>query len=296
MNTSILENALRQVGLSSYEAKCYLSLLERDTLTVPEVSKLARIPRPSAYDALEKLMTRGLCSSKPGETKQYSASDPALFKEKSFMEVDELTEHELQKLRNSVKEREKEIVESSNARKESISNLIDQLRPQYEKSRQEVNPLDYIEIIKDSHQIHRRFLQLVAGAQEEIVGFTKPPFSVPLDKMEEEQPPPQGERLKAGVRIRSIYEIPKDKDDRKFFFHYADSGVKAGTEVRVLEWLPMKMGVFDSRIVLFTLEDPVSKQSSLTCAVIEHRALAESLKILFETLWAQAQDYHTLKH
>ena len=78
MKTSIILKRFKELGLSSYEAKAYLSLLERDTLTVPEISKLAGIPRPNTYDDLERLMIKGICISKPGNTKKYSSSDPEL--------------------------------------------------------------------------------------------------------------------------------------------------------------------------------------------------------------------------
>lgn len=291
MNTPLILKTLKNTGLNTYEAKCYLALFERGTLTVPEVSKLAGIPRPNAYEALENLMSKGMCVARPGNTKKYGPSDPAVLREKALLEVSKGTEIELENL----KKKEKEILEKASAANENIEDLISELEPRYEKSALEVSPLDYIEIIRDPLQIHKRFMQLVSEAKEEILGLTKPPFSVPLRKLDEEQGPPQDEKSKTGVRIRSIYETPKDADERRFFFHYADGGVKAGAEVRVLERLPMKMLVCDSRIVMLSLEDPVSQQSTLTSAVIEHHALAEGLKILFETLWEQAKDYHILK-
>jgi sugar-specific transcriptional regulator TrmB len=294
MDTPALNDALRQMGLSPYEAKCYLSLLERDTLTAPEVSKLAGIPRPSAYDALEKLMTRGMCSCKPGDTKRYTASDPALFKEKSFMEVDELAELELQKLRNIVKQREKEIVEGSKTKKESISNLIDQLRPQYNNSRLEADPLEYIEIIKDPFVAYKMFRELIGQSKEEIICFVKPPFASTKEDREENQEE-QKRLIQKGVRIRTISETPKDKEMRQRLYREGEEGVELGLETRTIKELPMKMVVFDSRTVTLSLEDPVTSQVSLTTLVIKHRALARSLKLLFDSLWDQAQDYHVLK-
>jgi len=293
MNTAAMENALRQIGLSPYEVKSYLSLLQRDTLTVPEVSKLAGIPRPSAYDALEKLMTRGMCSPKPGNTKKYSSTDPALFKDKFLMEVDKATELELQKLHNSVKEREKEILEKNRAMKEEIGTVTEELRPHYEDSRQETSPLDYIEITKDPYQIHKRFMQLVAEAKEEILVFTKPPFSRSPEQRDEHLDQ-ETEVLKRGIRGRCIYEIPTDEDESRWLSEHIKGAVRAGEEARVLKDVPMKMAIFDSRIVLFALADPVSKEPSLTSQIVEHRDLARSLKILFESLWEEAQDYHVL--
>jgi sugar-specific transcriptional regulator TrmB len=285
-----LTKALRGVGLSGYEVKCYLSLLERDALTPPEVAKVAGIARPSAYDALEKLMSRGLCVSKPGEVKKYSACDPALLQEKLLMELDEAAQAKLEDLRT----KEEEILEKTRTVKERVSKAIEELKPQYENSRLDVSPLDYIEIIKDPNQIHRRFVELVKTVKEELLGFTKPPYSIPRERVKE-QTDPQAELLKRGVQIRIIQEISTDEQERRWQYQLADSAAKAGVEERALERVPMKGFVFDSGTVIFSLEDPVTDQLSLTTIIVRHRALAELLKISFEALWSQAKDYHVLR-
>jgi hypothetical protein len=47
--------------------------------------------------------------------------------------------------------------------------------------------------------------------------------------------------------------------------------------------------------VLLALEDPISKELSLTTQVIEHRALASGLRILFDVMWEKADDYQILE-
>jgi DNA-binding MarR family transcriptional regulator len=298
MDRTLILKRFKDIGLSSNEAKSYLCLLQRDTLTVPELSKLGGIPPPNAYRSLEKLMSKGLCISKPGPTKKYAASDPSSLEDKFLGQVDEAIKIELEnlkeKLYHGLKQKEKEMSEKRKAAKENIKSLITELRPQYEKGRLETNPLDYIEIIKDPYQIHKRIMQLHAGAKEEILVLTKPPFTGPRQRLKE-QIDQQAEVSKAGLRIRSIYEMATDEDEKKWQFEMIERCARGGEEARVLQKLPMKMAIFDSRIVIYVLEDPVSKQPSLTTQIVEHRALAESLKILFETLWEQAEDYHILK-
>ena len=312
MNRTLILKRFKEIGLSSYEAKSYLSLLERDTLTVSEISRLSGIPRANAYEALEKLMSKGMCIAKPGHTKKYSASDPLMLQDKFLVEASSAAEIELENLGKKHKEtlekskavleaevknlneKEREILERAKVVKENITAVINQLRPQYEESRLETNPMDYIEIIKDPYQIQERFMQLCQEAKEEILVFTKPPFAGPRKRLEE-QFEQQVEPLQQGIRIRDIYEMPKDKEEIEWWFKAIDTAVKHGEEARVTKELPMKMAIWDSRIVLFALADPVSKQISLTSQIVEHPALAKTLKVTFETLWAQAKDYHVLK-
>jgi sugar-specific transcriptional regulator TrmB len=290
MSPAEISDALRKLRLSSYETKCYLSLLQKNTLTVPEISKLADIPRSSAYDALEKLLSRGMCTAKPGKTKKYVACAPASFEEKILKVADETAQVELEKLSNL----REEILARNETAKEDIHDMLRQLQAEYEKSREQSTPLDYIEVMKDPHQIHRRFTQLCAQAGQEILMLTKPPFTGSREKLEE-QVDQEVSILKRGIRGRCIYEIAKDEDEARWQREMIDRAVKGGEEARVIEELPMKMGIFDERIVIFFLEDPVSGQLSLTAQVVEHRSLAKSLKITFEALWEQARDYGLLK-
>jgi len=290
MQTTYLPSALREMGLSPYEVKCYLSLLQRNTLTVPEVAKLANIPRSSAYDALEKLMSRGLCISKPGDVKKYSASEPALLQEKLLMELDEAAQMKLEDLRR----KEEEILEKTRATKEKVARAIEELKPQYENSRLDASPLDYIEIIKDPYQIHKRYIELLRNVREEHLAIVKGPFTGPPEKLKE-QIDLAVEVLKRGVRFREVWEPPGDHTEGRWLREFLECLVKHGAEVRMAELLPMKTTIFDSKIVVFALADPISKQLSLTSQITEHPAFAQSLKILFEFLWGQAQDYHIWK-
>jgi sugar-specific transcriptional regulator TrmB len=298
MDKKLILKHFKDIGFTSYEVKCYLSLLHRDTLTVAEISRLAAIPRPNAYEALEKLMTKGLCVARPGATKQYSASDPSLLADKLLMELQQEAETEMDDLKEDfarrLKKKEKEIIERTQTITQNVRKLIPELRPQYEKSRQETSPMDYIEIIKDPNQIHRRFIELVKTVKEELLGFTKPPYSVPRERVKE-QTDPQAELVKRGVQIRIIQEISTDEQERRWQYQLADSAAKAGVEERALERVPAKMFVLDSTTVIFSLEDPVTDRLSLTTQIVKHRALAELLKISFEALWSQAEDYHVLE-
>jgi sugar-specific transcriptional regulator TrmB len=68
-------------GLNTYEAKSYLSLLERNSLTAPELSRIAGIPRARIYETLENLIAKGLCNSEKGKVKKYSATNPSVLRD-----------------------------------------------------------------------------------------------------------------------------------------------------------------------------------------------------------------------
>lgn len=266
---------LKKLGLNDYEARGYLALMERTSLTATQIAALSRIPRTKVYDVTESLIKKGLCSLLPGKINKYRG-----------LEISAAADSLLRENERAFSEKREQI-------QEAAENLKKQLSPIYGHAREDVGPLEYIEIIKDSYQIHKKFMRLMGEAKEEILGFTKPPYSVSKEGLQE-QAEQQVRLVKKGLRIRSILEVPKHEMMMEWLKAYIAEAAKYGDQVRVAEWLPIKMAIFDSRIVIFTLEDPVSKQISVTTQVVEHRALAETLKITFETFWKQAKGYDDL--
>jgi HTH-type transcriptional regulator, sugar sensing transcriptional regulator len=288
MSYSTYIKMIKELGLSEYEAKCYLTLFERKSLTVIEVMNLAGIPRPNAYESMKKLLTKGLCISIPGKIKRYAASDPWLLRERALNVVNnslEIEIEELEKKKNKLFDRKKII-------QDNIDTVIDKLRPLYNNNRSNGNPLNYFEVLKNNSQIHRRFVQLRSEAKIEILAFVKPPFSGATEKEINEQFAPQYEGVRKGLKVRSISELPVNETEKELLFKRIREKFEPEKEqLRVVEELPMKLAIFDEKNVMFTLEDPIQGNPSLTAFVAEHHALAKSLKITFESYWEKAKDY-----
>lgn len=272
-------------GLNSYEAKSYLSLLERNRLTAVEISRLAGIPRAKVYETLENLTARGFCHTLPGKVKKYSAVNPTALKDIFIQMEREKLEVKLDKLREEIKSKEQEL----NSKIKSADGLVKKLTPLYERSRTENDPLEYIEIIKEENLLQSRICQLIDSAEKEVLVFSKPPLlesrDIILQQIELEK-----ESLKKGVKGRCVYEMPVNEDQKLWLYEYITLAVEAGEQARIIEKIPMKMMVFDEKVVIFTLEDPVLHKPSQTTQIIEHRSLAKSLTILFETIWQQAKE------
>jgi len=281
MKPKLIIKSFSTFGLNTYETKSYLSLLEKDSLSAVEVAKISGVPRGRVYEILENLLAKGFCLSIPGKVKKYKAVNPTVFQER--------IQPKLKVVESEIDQKKREL----DSIKKDTNEIIESLVPLYNASRSKSEPLEYIEIIKDLYQIRRKYLQLCREAKEEVLAFSKPPYGGgPRKGLEEQaqQEPPKGRRT------RAIYEIPKDKEEIEWLFKCIISvSASHGEEVRVLKELPMKMAIFDSKIVLLVLEDPISKQTSLTTQIIEHRSLAKGLKMLFEMLWEQAEDFHILQ-
>jgi HTH-type transcriptional regulator, sugar sensing transcriptional regulator len=280
----------KELGLGTNEAKSYISLLERDTMSVTEIARHAKIPRTNAYEALETLLAKGFCISKPGKIRQYSALDPELLYEKATHLIDQHFEGEISKVRDQ----QSQILSEQRAARDRLANLARELKPLYHSSRSNLNPMDYIEIIKDSFLIHKKFIEIIGEAKEEVLIFSKAPYTGPKEVLKE-QTEKQSEPLKLGVTIKCIYEIPSDKDELEWWYDDIESSAKMGEKARVARDLPMKMVVVDEEVVMLPMEDPVSSGTSFTAQIIRHRGLAKTLKLSFEALWETSEDYTAIQ-
>jgi len=64
-------------GLSEYEAKVYVSLIEKGSSRARKVSMICGVPRTKVYGTLKKLIERGLVVEIPGEPRKFAPASPA---------------------------------------------------------------------------------------------------------------------------------------------------------------------------------------------------------------------------
>jgi sugar-specific transcriptional regulator TrmB len=250
------------LGLTRYEAGAYLALTRRGRATGAEVAKLAALPRQRIYDVLETLVERGLASIEPGRPAHYKAVSPETA-------VGVLVAAQRAELEHVERE---------------AASAVARLTPAYRAGRDENDPLDYIEVLREPAAIGARFAELEASAQREILVFTKPPYAVePGENVAGLQ------LLERGVEARSVYERSVYEDEavvaavRRF--------VAAGEQARVVDELPLKLVLIDERIALFTMADPIAGAEVLTIMIVEHTALASLLKLAFERVWERGDDF-----
>jgi sugar-specific transcriptional regulator TrmB len=246
---------LTRLGLTSYEAKAYLTLTGRDSFTAAEVARLAGLPRQRIYDVLGSLVEKGLAVARPGDVLKYTATEPGLAIDRLIAgHRGQLTELERQ-----------------------AHTMIDELTPAFRAGQRHTDPLQFIEVLRSRNAINARFSELQASVQREILVFTKPPYASPPQENIE------GLNVVRTHRACSLYELSVLNDPE------ATEGVrrfiKAGEEARFVPELPLKLVIIDQAIVMFGMQDPVAGSSDLTMMVVEHPALAAVLKTAFNAYW-----------
>ena len=251
-------NKLTQLGLNAYEAKAYLALLDRESSSASQVADLSGVPRQRIYDILSSLVARGLAVSRPSRHgTRYAAVAPNVA-------LNTLLNHAQQRV---------------NLLQSITADLVDTLSRHYAEGQEEDSPLQYIEVLRGKTAISRRFAEIQANCQREILIFTKPPYAkLPQENVE------GLETLKRNVQARSLYEfdVLRDPETARAIEYF----IQQGEQARFVDHLPLKLVIVDEEIVMFAMEDPVAGRTDLTIMVVEHPALAQVMKIAFETLWA----------
>ncbi|GIK59197.1 MAG: hypothetical protein HND39_05105 [Ignavibacteriota bacterium] len=268
MDTSKYLRSFIEIGLTEREAKVYMTLLSGKMFTVLELQEAVNIPRTKIYEVLNKLISRNICVEKKlGRNKLYEAVEPKIALER-------------------VVESYKKDLE----RKEELINQISQVfTPIFQSSKTIVNPLEFIDVMKEKGQIHKRYAACVRSTRREMLTFNKGPYACDTSDRLEEQEDEEFKLLKRGGSCKDIYELQELKEV-DWLLASVKKSLKLGQEARVVKKLPIKMLVFDQEKVMFALEQPVPISNELTMIYIEHKQLAEACSMLFYHLWDQGID------
>lgn len=249
------------LGLTGYQARVYLALIERDHATGAQVARDSGVPRQRIYDVLAGLTQRGLVQPIEGRAVAYTAVDPAAAIERlmaghraGFTRLEQAT-----------------------------GQLVEALVPVWAQARELTEPLEYVEVIRDKEALAKRFAEIIAGAEREILSVPKFPYLVG-------QNPANVEAVRSlvarGGQVRAIYERTAIQDRELVL---AIQGfVAAGEQVRIAQGVPMRMCIVDGTHVLISLPDPIPGEPSTTNLLIEHPALAQCLIYAFDVIWSQA--------
>ena len=256
---------LSRLGLSNLEAKVYINLLKKSSLTATEISRLAGINRTQTYDILPKLIQRGMCIETRGSVKRYFAIEP-------------------DKVLYSL---EKELNEKKNV----IKNLNRSLQELYDKNTNKKNPLDFLQVLSSRNSIISRIETLESEAKEIVLAFNKPPYAMNIgssniSQISKEIRKPEQESIKRGVTFLSLYEI--EPENISYFIKKMKYFEKIGEQVKISTYLPFKMFIFDNQTLLLALKNEADVSLSFTTMIFEHSDFSKAMTGIFEIYWKKA--------
>ncbi|MBV8195971.1 MAG: helix-turn-helix domain-containing protein, partial [Candidatus Dormibacteraeota bacterium] len=240
---------LTQIGLSRAEAEVYVALLRNGPLTVREVADVTGSSRTRVYPILYSLEEHGFVDGGAGYGTRFAAIPPEL------------------SLPNLVARRREELFNEERVSETLVRDLGELVRlaaPVEEEA---------VQVLRSPRLIAERFARLQDEAESSIDVFIKAPFFAPAGNPAEEAV------LARGVRCRGLYEeaVLKSEHVGPYLRQWSD----LGENIRLYPGeLPMKLALFDRRIVIMPLEQPGDR--ALITAVIRHPALGALIHVAFE--------------
>ncbi|MBB2892861.1 TrmB family transcriptional regulator [Flexivirga oryzae] len=254
-----IQTALRELGLTSYEAKAYAVLVQRNSATAVELARRAVIPRQRIYDVVDGLVQRGLVRPISGDVASFAATDPRV------AIAGLIAEH---------RERFSRLARNADEASETLSGL-------WHSGQQEQAPLAFVEFLRDPASLGARFVDLQRRATKSMLLFTRRPYVVEDNTIGLEATRRIAE---AGGDVRCCYEA--DILDSAESIQEIAQFDAAGERGRIVASVPMKLCLVDDSYALFSLTDPVAGGLTATNVLVEHPDLARSLSYAFEALWA----------
>lgn len=237
---------LKKFGLSDKEVKVYLALLESGPLSVRKIAEKTNINRGTAYDILKSLLDFGLVSYYHKEKRQYfTAEDP-------------------QKLKEAIKDRQKELVDM----KKKVNELIPELRSLFIKSG-EKPVVKYYEGYKGVKNILQDLLDVMEKAEnKEYFVYSSSNIREYLYKNFSDF---SEKRIKKGIKVKVIAigeggEL-QGLDERKWISN------KKGTPTYIL--------IYDNKTAFISVD---SSDNPLG-VIIEDKGIADTQKIIFKNIW-----------
>jgi sugar-specific transcriptional regulator TrmB len=247
---------LEELGLSTAEAQLYVVLIKNGSLGAAAVANLAGIQRSNVYPILCSLIDKGVVEGGAGYGSKFTAVPPA------------------QALPLLVSREREQLVE----RERLADQLARRMAPFLTSA--EATPEELIQVLRNPTVIAERFDRLQVETKRRIDIIVKAPILNPRGDN-----PTQAKALKRGVRIRGLYERAAITDPG--VAPYLDDWIAGGEQMRVYDGeLPHKLVIFDTQVVLLPLSMPGTQMLAL---VIKHEQLAQSLTIMFESFWREAE-------
>ncbi|HEY7050238.1 MAG TPA: helix-turn-helix transcriptional regulator [Jatrophihabitantaceae bacterium] len=157
--------------------------------------------------------------------------------------------------------------------------LADRLVADFHQGTRYEHTSQVIEIVVGPEAISQRAVQLMRGAEHEVMIFDKPPYVGTPDN------PDELDALARGVRWRAVYstESLAQAGQLEMISRFRD----AGEQARLSPCVPTKLAVADHRLALLplTIDRPVPEETAI---LVHPSSMLSMLTMHFETVWERA--------
>lgn len=243
---------LRQIGLTEYESKVYLTLLKNGALTGNQVSKLSGVPHGRTYEVLIKLHDKGFVSITPIKPKIFQAIKPSIAI-KHFLRQ---KQQELQKLEKTIPEQLQQL-----EKPKLIPPKI----------------IEKIKVVSGMENLWKLAYYIMSTAEKEVkimITYEKRPYQlVQLSK----------ELIKKGVKVKYLATLMTKQGLR-----WMKQDIKSGAQVRYYPVEEIRLSIKDDKECLQTIINPRDPRDRISI-LIQSKELSKAMSHYFDVLWKKAK-------
>jgi sugar-specific transcriptional regulator TrmB len=246
--------AMENLGLTGYEIRVYLSLLDTGSMTAADISKRSGVPYSKIYEVLNSLEEKGWLESGSSRPQKFFPKSPSTAL--GIMR----TRHE-------------------NNFRESQSIIVNELMPMYTKSGMKERP--EIWVARGAYNIIAKVNEIVQNVQQELLVAVP---SVAVDIAKPLQPELRALHDRGGVKIKILASAEISSDTVKTLSRVAD--------VRLKEGLFGGGIIGDAKHVVILLGEGSGENGSFEPIAIwaDHGGLAGFAKGYFQYLWEDVME------
>jgi len=266
-----LAREFEDLGLGPAEARVIVALLQLGSAKSAQLAKAAGVPRTGIYQLIEALQEKGLVLRVP-------AGGAAMWTTPGQDKI-------LDRLHSALLAAQQERVQQHALRATILRELLAEALP---IPPEPVN-LPYVHVIICPAQMRDEHERLLNGAAEEVLAFTRPPFSTEAGNAHAVTMA----TLARGVSLRAMYQAAQADDPEATAFRAsADEYQAAGVQARIADVLPVKLLVVDRKVAILSLDNPLPHVEGLgVTLLLEHPGFAAMLAELFEQYWTAGRPY-----
>ena len=250
--------AMEHLGLTGYEIRVYLSLLDAGAMTASDISKKSGVPYSKIYEVLNTLEEKGWLESDSSRPQQFFPKSPSTALEVAKMKIE-------------------------TSFRESQSIIVNELMPIYTKSGIKERP--EIWVARGVFNIAAKVNEIIQNSQQELL--------VALPQVAENIAKPLQPILRSihdrGVKIRILASAKMNPETVKALSRTA--------EVRTREGLFGGGVIADAKHVVILLGETTGENGSLDAIAIwaDHSGLAGFAKGYFQYLWEDAMQHSSTR-
>jgi HTH-type transcriptional regulator, sugar sensing transcriptional regulator len=257
----------KDFGIAERETKTYLALLERGESNANELHRITGLQRTKIYAVLSRMVVRGLCHERvEGRSRFFFAIDPNTV---------------LDTLRNQWKI---EAAIRDRTATDTLTSLAESFKDHISNSY-----LDSIEVLRNTTQIHRKYLSLMNSTEREVCVLNRPPFAATSLPAVDEQMAAQKRANLRGVRNRTILDRGLSP-----FEDYEYPALDELDDMRFANELPIKLFVFDAKRVFTAIPSAPGDVRDFSMVLIDDVGFATIAQLAFEQYWMNATPLKTL--